>query len=292
MFGVNDRLAVSRQTEAVRAVRTQLTLLLAATAVSAVSGLAGWDDGAWIAAGVYALALLFSVRISRRRARVHYQAHREVAESVKSLSWMYMAGGGDFQVGGDTNPDVLFAVRLDERLRELVKVGWDAERCGEQPAGAGQITPTMREVRCKPFPVRRDFYLRDRLEEQLAWYGGKSETARHSAALWNIVITLLTAGALGMTVLRAWRLHDTDLTGLFSAAAAAAVAWNETRRHRPLTYAHHLIEQDLGELREAMLRIIPGEGERTEKQWAQMVAASERLVLPQHTDWLARFGGK
>ena len=86
-------------------------------------------------------------------------------------------------------------------------------------------------------------------------------------------------------VLRALGLFDGwDLTGLFSTAAAAGVAWQELRRHRPLTYAHSLVEQDLDTLRVAMTTTV------TESGWAEAVAEAERLVSPQHSDWLGTFG--
>jgi hypothetical protein len=71
---------------------------------------------------------------------------------------------------------------------------------------------------------------------------------------------------------------------VLSAAAAAGVAWQEVRRHRPLTYAHSLVEQDLETLRVEMSTTV------TEDRWALAVAEAERLMSPQHSDWLGRFG--
>lgn len=50
-------------------------------------------------------------------------------------------------------------------------MGWEDFRNGAHARGEGQITPVMRRVRAKPFAVRRDVYLRERLMEQHAWYG-------------------------------------------------------------------------------------------------------------------------
>ncbi|MGW1025277.1 DUF4231 domain-containing protein [Streptomyces sp. NPDC002577] len=290
LFLANDRLALSRQGEAVKAVRSQLSLLLLATFISSVARWADWGSGAWVAAAVYALALAFGLYTGRRRARVHYHAHRAAAEMVKSLCWLYMAGGGEFRVGAP-NPEALFATRLEDGMRELRRAGWDAERCGPQPAGEGQITDVMRAVRSKSFVTRRDIYLRDRVQEQLAWYGGKSERSQRSAAVWHGVIAVLTFLAFVATLIRAAGVLGDDLTGLCSAGAAAAVAWNEMRRQQPLTYAHRLVWQELGLVRIAMDELPVSEGEHGEMRWAQAVAEVERLVSPQHTDWLARFGG-
>lgn len=282
----NDRWALSRQSESFRATRTQLLLLLAATATAVVADRINSPMTAAPAAAMYALTILMGVRISRRQARAHWQAHRDVAELMKSLAWQYMVHGGPFP-SCVRDPDGLFAERLEDRLAELRKVGWEETRSAPQVmAAGGQITDAMRRVRAKPFEARRDIYLRDRLLDQLTWYHNKSARSRSAAAQWSAAGALLTLLALITAVLRAAGsgLGGWDLTGLLAAAAATCVGWQELRRHRPLTYAHALVEQELEAFRVAIATTVG------EQQWARTVAEVERLVSPQHTDWLARFG--
>ncbi|MET7593971.1 DUF4231 domain-containing protein [Streptomyces sp. NPDC005481] len=283
LFHESDRQALSRQSESFLAVRAQLVVLLLATCAATLAEHVDDHAVAALAAVLYALTIVIGVHASRRRARAHWQAHRAVAETVKSLAWQYMVHGGPFRTGL-ADPDGMFTERLTDRLRELRKVGWEDERSAAG-LGAGQITPAMRAVRAKPFEVRRDFYLRDRVLEQLVWYGHSAAQARRAAARWSTVTAVLTLLALFAAVLRAMgALGDWDLTGVLSAAAAGGVAWQEVRRHRPLTYAHSLIEQDLETARIGMATTV------TEDGWAEAVAEAERLVSPQHTDWLVRFG--
>lgn len=284
LYLVNDHRALSRQNESVRAVRSQLVILLLATAMAMLAERIGGHALPACAAALYGLTIAVGLRTSRRRARAHWQAHRAAAEVLKSLAWMYMVHGGPFH-SGVANPDGLFAERLEERLRELRRAGWEDSRGGSTAIGTGQITPAMRAVRAKSFEPRRDIYLRDRVLEQLIWYGNRAAKAHRASVRWSSVTALLTLLALLAAVLRATELiGGWDLTGLFSASAAAGVAWQEVRRHRPLTYAHSLIEQDLDTLRVAMGTTI------TEEGWAEAVAEVERLVSPQHTDFLVRFG--
>jgi hypothetical protein len=273
-----------RQSESIRAVRTQLVVLLLATAAAALAEHLRSHLASACAAVLYALTTVIGLHTSRRRARAHWQAHRAAAETLKSLAWQYMVHGGPFH-SGTTNPEGLFADRLEERLRELRKVGWEDTRGGTGAIGAGQITPRMRAVRAKSFAARRDIYLRDRVLEQLIWYGNRASQAHRASVRWSSVTAALTSLALLAAVLRAFGvIGNWDFAGLLSAAAAAGVAWQEVRRHRPLTYAHSLIEQDLDTLRVAMGTTV------TEEGWAEAVAEAERLVSPQHTDWLVRFG--
>ncbi|UUU34151.1 DUF4231 domain-containing protein [Streptomyces sp. CA-210063] len=285
LFRVSDEKALTHQGESFRVVRRQLIVLLLATATASLAERVGSRSLSAVAAVFYALTVGIGLYASRRRARAQWQAHRAAAEVVKSLAWQFMVHGGPFH-SRLVNPEALFAERLEERLSELRKVGWEDPRENLTERGLGQITPMMRTVRAKPFATRRDIYLRDRVMEQLAWYGNKAGQAHRASVRWSGVTTFLTLLALLAAVLRAagviggrW-----DPTGVLSAAAAAGVAWQEVRRHRPLTYAHSLVEQDLDTLRVAMGTTV------TEDGWADAVAEAERLVSPQHTDWLVRFG--
>ncbi|MFI9172870.1 DUF4231 domain-containing protein [Streptomyces lincolnensis] len=284
LFRTSDRSAILHQSETFRSVRWQLGVLLSATAAAMFAERTDSHAAAVVSALLYALTIAIGLYSARRRARAHWQAHRAVAELLKSLAWQYMVHGGVLH-SRVANADAVFAERLEERLRELRKVGWKDPRNGPAGRGAGQITPTMRAVRAKTFEVRRDIYLRERLLEQHAWYRRKAALAHRSAARWSSVTASLTLLALLAAVLRAADVIGRwDLTGLFSASAAAAVAWQEVRRHRPLTYAHSLVEQDLETLRVEMTTTV------TEDQWPAKVAEAERLVSPQHSDWLVRFG--
>ncbi|BBC36701.1 uncharacterized protein SGFS_079950 [Streptomyces graminofaciens] len=284
LFRLCDEQALAHQGESFRVVRTQLVVLLLATGTASLAERVDSHIPSTVAAVLYALTIGIGVRVSRRRARVHWQAHRAAAEVVKSLAWQYMAHGGPFH-SRLAHPDALFAQRLEERLSELRKVGWEDVREDPADMGVAQITPAMRAVRAKPFAARREIYLRDRVLEQLIWYGNSAGQAHEASARWSGLTAALTSLALLAAVLRAFGVIDGwDPTGLLSAAAAAGVAWQEVRRHRPLTYAHKLVEQDLDTLRIAMSTTV------TEEAWPDTVAEAERLVSPQHTDWLVRFG--
>lgn len=284
LYRQSDERALRHQSESFRSVRKHLTVLLLATAAAVMAEQVPSHVGALCAATLYGLTIGVGLHTSRRRARAHWQAHRAVAELVKSLAWQYMVHGGPFH-SRVADPDALFAERVEERLRELRKWGWEDTRDGAGERGAGQITPRMRAVRAKPFVTRRDIYLRDRLLEQSVWYRNRAARAHRASARWSTVTALLTLLALTAAVLRSVGLIEGwDLAGLLSAGAAAGVAWQEVRRHRPLTYAHSLIEQDLETARIAMSTTV------TEAGWADAVAETERLVSPAHTEWLVRFG--
>ncbi|WP_132835888.1 DUF4231 domain-containing protein [Streptomyces sp. BK205] len=311
MFRSNDQWALTRQSEAFRATMTQLALLLVATVFATLADHFDSHVLTAVSALLYGLTVVTGVVVQRRRARAHWQAHRDAAETVKSLAWQYMVHGGPFH-SKVRDPDGLFNQQLEEHLRGLRRIGWQEpapERApgtnsGPVPAYSAytlwdpasrheaddprhpQITRAMRAVREKPFAVRKDIYLRDRVLDQLSWYGGRAVQARRSAALWSALTALLTLLALVAAVSRsAGLVSGWDLSGLLAAAAATGVAWLETRRHHPLSFAHALVREGLETQRAVLAQSV------AEDRWPQAVTDTEHLMLPQHTDWLARFGG-
>jgi hypothetical protein len=283
LFRSSDQWALRHQGDSFRAVRTHLLVLLLATTTAMLIEQASGRLMAACAAVLYGLTILLGLRTSRRRSRAHWQAHRAAAEVVKTLAWQYMVHGGPFH-SRVADADAVFAERLEERLRELRKCGWEDSRGGIE-RGKGQITPRMRAVRAKSYAARRDIYLRDRLLEQAVWYKNRASRAHRAAARWSARTPALTLLALAAAMQRTMGLlGGADLAGLLSAAAAAGVAWQEVRRHGPLTHAHSLIEQDLETARIAMSTTV------TEAGWAEAVGEAERLMSPAHTEWLVRFG--
>ncbi|MFG2935872.1 DUF4231 domain-containing protein [Streptomyces sp. NPDC048282] len=284
LFRSSDQWALRHQSDSFRAVRTHLLLLLLATTAAVLTEQASGHVMTVLAAVLYGLTIALGLSTSRRRSRAHWQAHRAAAELTKTLAWQYMVHGGAFH-SDVADPDAVFAERLEDRLRELRKCGWEDSRDGVGERGKGQITPRMRAERAKSYPARRDLYLRDRLLEQAVWYKNRASRAHRAAARWSSVTAGLTLFALAAALLRTvGLLGGADLAGLLSAAAAAGVAWQEVRRHGPLTQAHSLIEQDLETTRIAMSTTV------TESGWAEAVEEAERLMSPAHTEWLVRFG--
>ncbi|MFF9349786.1 DUF4231 domain-containing protein [Streptomyces sp. NPDC014734] len=285
LFHHTDAIAVTSQREAVNTTRVQLVLLVIGTVPAALPWHAelGGTFQLIDAVGVlaYTGVLLTTYLATRRRAKSHWQLNRSAAEFIKSMCWRYSVHGSPFDT--DTlHPEAVFANRLEEGLQELRKVGWTDPRDLTADSG-GLITDSMRELRNRAFTVRKETYIRDRLIEQRTWYRRRQEVSRRATLLWSSTIAVLTALALLSALLRTFSVAQSfALTGVLSAAAAACLAWNEIRRHHPLISAHSLVEDDLEAMQVAM------ETTLTERQWPRAVFETERIVSPQHTDWLAR----
>lgn len=285
LFHHTDAIAISRQREAVNTTRIQLILLVVGTVPAALpwhvelGGTFQLVDAVSVLA--YAGVLVTTYLSARRKAKSHWQLNRSAAEFIKSMCWRYAVHGSPFDTHTQ-HPEAVFANRLEEGLQELRKVGWADPRDLTADSG-GLITESMRELRNKAFTVRKETYVRDRLIEQRSWYRRRQEVSRRATLVWSTTIAVLTALALVFALVRTVSAAQSfALTGVLSAAAAACLAWSEMRRHHPLISAHSLVEQDLESMQVAM------ETTLTERQWPRAVFETERIVSPQHTDWLAR----
>ncbi|PRH75855.1 DUF4231 domain-containing protein [Streptomyces solincola] len=279
LFHRTDATAVARQRDAVHDTRLQLWLLIAGALLFALPFRAA---GA-LSAAAYAGVLWATWRASRRRAASQWQLNRSAAEFIKSLCWRYAVHGAPFTADrGDADGE--FLSRLEQGLAELRKTGWADPRSADAPDGPGElITPAMRRLRERPFRVRKETYVRDRLIEQRNWYHRRTVVSRRATTLWSATISLLTVLALLLGVGRALSVDSPAVAaGLLSAAAAACVAWSEIRRHQPLIAAHSLVEEDLAAMHTAMETTVG------EDRWAAAVYETERIVSPQHTDWLVQ----
>ncbi|WP_258050163.1 DUF4231 domain-containing protein [Streptomyces finlayi] len=284
LFHHTDSIAVARQREAVNTTRGQLFLLVVGSVPAALPW--HWDTGALRLSGLIAVVAYLGVLVTtffaaRRKAKSHWQLNRSAAEFIKSMCWRYAVHGSPFE-SATQHPEAVFANRLEEGLQELKKVGWTDPR-DELADSGGLITDSMRELRVKAFTVRKETYVRDRLIEQRGWYRRRQETSRRGTTVWSVTISALTALALLFALLQTFGpARSFPLPAVLSAAAAACLAWNEMRRHHPLISAHSLVEKDLESMQIAM------ETTLTERQWPVAVFETERIVSPQHTDWLAR----
>ncbi|MFE2943615.1 DUF4231 domain-containing protein [Streptomyces sp. NPDC059255] len=293
LFHHADGVAIRRQRQAVNATRRQLLLLVLGALLTSLPWHGTVGDSFQIISALGALAyagvLLVTFRSAGQRAKSHWQLNRSAAEFIKSLSWRYAVHGAPFDSGVAGATD-LFTARMEAGLAELRKVGWEDPRENpEEGADPGQgdagelITPAMRVLRDKPFSARKETYVRDRLIEQRNWYHRRTVVSRRATTLWSATIALLTLLALLLAVLRTFSFTDSGaVLGLLSASAAACLAWSEIRRHQPLISAHSLVEEDLAAMHTAMETMV------TEQQWANAVYETERIVSPQHTDWLVR----
>lgn len=286
-----DDISVEGQQETVRLSARQLVLLTAACLFSSFDAdVGGVDWPKWLAAVLFALTALVTVATNRRNPQDRWYEGRAVAESVKTLAWKYAVRAEPFaprrpgpHATGPyaTDPEALYQVHLAGVLQGFA-------RGSAFPAGAdGGITPGMRWLRSASVGVRRDMYLRERVQAQHDWY---TERALRCLAFGRLAGGIAVAlPALGMcgavSVAIGWL--SIDALGLVSAVTASVAAWAQLRQYRPLATAYRLAADEL-ELIRVQLVQVDVDASDAEEAWSRLAREVEETVSREHKTWQAR----
>jgi hypothetical protein len=277
IYKTADEAAASAQARLYRLTAALLLLALAASAFGAVSLKS--DHLNWAAVGSL-LALAASIAISEtlRRANPNRRWYglRALAESVKSLAWLYSVGGGDFGCSMLTEEQATAEIRgrlgaLEAEYSDILQVG-----------GQESTTAKMAALRGSSLADRRAAYRRERLEDQLAWYRRRAGEHSHQRDLWVWAAIGLQVVAFAVAALRLLEVIDVDLVGVATTAAAGAVAWQRGHDHAGVAEAYARTEHELISVSATI------DGATSELAWADFVASAESAMSREHTSWWAR----
>lgn len=276
LFQAADEAANTSQYRYFLATRaTLITAVLAALfgAISLETG--GTDWAAVVAIIALVVGLLVGIYLlSEHPERKWYDA-RAAAESTKTLAWRYAAGGSDFPIDSDeATVERNFLARLGQLSQGLTHITLPA-------APGGQLTPAMRQLRSAGFEERKQAYRNHRLNDQRGWYSAAATINSRRAFQWRL--TSLGAQLVGIIggLLRATETIHFDLLGIAASAAAAALAWLQTREHSTLAEAYSVAARELA-LADEQARVAQPE------EWPIVVDNTEAAISREHTLWKAR----
>ncbi len=275
--------SVDAQRRYLRLVRADLTLIVLGAALTAVSVVT--EDVRSVLAILGAVVLVGGVVFTVVISAVHYNrnwfAARAVAESVKTVSWRYMMCAEPYvQAMPLSDVEELFCRRLNEVLREKSVI---AGVLGGEQATGGQITDTMRALRGTSLPDRMKVYLRDRIKDQRDWYAVKSKGNAMSSTRWIIGTAFVQMlGVVGAIALVRYPTLPVNPASVFSALAAALLAWLQVKQHQELAHSYGLAAHELGLIETRALHV------SEEAQFAAFVADAENAISREHTMWTAR----
>lgn len=250
---------------------------LALVAIAATMGAVGTRWSAWVGAGAFLCALVLgALAVTQNLERTWYDG-RALAESAKSITWLYIVRGGPFATS-EPDTDDTFKRRLRELHDELQALDFVL------PSAGAEITPSMRALRESPLLTRRERYERDRLGDQIDYYRKRGHDHKQYALGFRLATGIAQAFGLVGAVLNATGVIDVDLLGVGAACAASLTAWLQARDHVTLARAYELTAQDLDRVREDG----PPAGE--ERSWGEYVADAEAAMSREHVMWIARRG--
>lgn len=283
LYRCADDASKSAQRCYLRWVRINLGLLILGAFVGSISG----SDVAHkrviqsVAATCFFLSVCTTVLLASRRWEKIWYSGRAVAESVKSLTWKFMAGADPFSVelvGADAVRQ--FTDTLAELMRENRHLA--ATFCG-QHATAEYVTPLMTEMRGAAVGVVRDVYLSQRVNDQQVWYAESSAANQRYRNIWFAMLVLFQGAALATAIFLIvnptfpWR-----ASAVFTTLASATIAWGQLKRFQELAQAYGLAALELGFIAVRAPHV------RTRADLARFVNDAETAISREHAMWVAR----
>lgn len=277
LFREADNASNKKQRHFLFAVRTEIAALIVAAVVGAAPFLAfrvGWLSALLLL--IAAAALVF--RVQMRPERDWYQA-RALAESVKTLTWRFMARAEPFDGSGREAPNHF--------LQELIALLQANRSLGKSfdstDIAIKQITEKMMEIRSLNLNDRKNFYLSNRVNDQLNWYSQKAHWNKTKTKVWMGVALTVYAIAILIVFVRpeadalpAWPIQPLIVAGM------GVVGWMQIKKFSELAAAYSLAAQEISMARHEV------EMADSEQAISEAVNSIERAFSREHVQWVAR----
>ena len=209
---------------------------------------------------------------------------RAFAESIKTLTWRYVARAHPFETADDIrHPNTQFRNLLRENIEDSKHIG-DALR--GYSISSEQVTTNMREIRESDLSSRKKYYLDNRINDQRLWYIKKAQSNRKSQKRWVILCVFIYLIA-GLSVLL--RIEFTHPPVWFTepliVIGASIVGWMQIKKFNELSSAYTLAAHEIGLLKSEIQEI------DSEEAFSQFVNRAELAFSREHTQWVARQSG-
>jgi hypothetical protein len=286
IFVATDEAAARVQRYYLMSVRLESVLVVVGALLASLSA-AGLlpVHSAVLSAFVVSLSVLVTWVARSAKWERHWFDLRAVAETVKSLAWMYGLGVEPFH---GTDADRLFATRLADAM----KARQDVPRlcASAMPAAPTTISEELRRIRSLPISDRVEIYKAKRVSDQRGWYARAARRNGELDSRWFALFVTLQGITVVFAIALAVRVSGGP-TGAsiftpvpaMAALAASLVAWVRTKRFSDLANSYAVAAQELSALHDQ----VPGVESAELEDWIQQV---ENAVSREHTMWLAKRG--
>jgi hypothetical protein len=226
-------------------------------------------------------SLLVTGKIKDSQKERGWYGSRAVAESVKTTAWRYAMAAEPFTSNlPPADVDLLFVKTLKDIMQDQQSLNFSSDATTDtQP----QITDRMRNLRSQTWKERMTFYLKNRVNDQRAWYTKKARTSETNETRTFLLILgtqLLSAIALG--VFAVWSNLRINIATVFTATTAALLAWLQVKRYQETSQSYAVTAHELGFIAEA------GKHIQSEDDFSKFVADAENAMSREHTLWAAR----
>jgi hypothetical protein len=211
---------------------------------------------------------------------VWYQG-RALAESCKTLTWRFITCAESFEVNLDKDTvKEKFITRLKELSSEFKELN---DSLNAKTIVLPVITEKMWQIRNLNTLERKDYYIKNRINDQKDWYATKAEFNKKNYGNWFLVIIISQLIAI-LSIIFLIKFPDSNwnLVGLFTTISASALSWLQLKQHQELKQAYTTAAQELNFIQASFGSV------NSDVELAEFVLDSENAISREHTLWLAQ----
>ncbi len=227
------------------------------------------------------LGLVLTVILKTKKYEDVWYQGRALAESSKTLTWRFVCCSEYFE----SSLDIIEAKRrFVERIRELSDEFKELEiAMNSRTLNLPIITDRMLEIRAYNLGARKDYYIKNRIEDQKKWYADKAEYNSEKYNLWFwFVIVSQAISLISIVFLIANPYFNLNFVGLLTTISASALSWLQLKQHQELKQAYTTATQELNFIATLTDQLT------TDDSFSKFVLDSENAVSREHTLWLAQ----
>lgn len=236
----------------------------------------------YVISGVILLAaFFFSLIIKAKKYEDVWYRGRALAESAKTLTWRFMTKSEYFEA--DLTLEEA-EQRFNERIRKLREEFRDINSALKaSDLHKDTITSKMYEVRDYDLSRRKEFYIRNRIDNQIAWYTDKADKnkTRYECWFWAVIcMQFFAIIAIGYLIFNPN--SDFNLVGIFTTISASFFSWLQLKKYQENKEAYNTAMSELNLIKTEAKYI------ESEEHFAKFVLDSENAMSREHTMWLAQ----
>lgn len=201
---------------------------------------------------------------------------RYLAESILSNAWLFVWKCEPFN-GDDKIVSGKF-IDIVENLEKLIDLGGFLAPVTPQKNG---ISDWMKNFRGDDLEMKRNNYIKYRLDDQIYWYNNKASHNQKRSELWFIAgLSLLGIGAILTIGVIVGYLPNWSFLGFFTTVSVSISSWFQAKRNDELKITYSVTAQELLRFRDR-IDLISDENELT-----KLVEDIEKAISREHKLWL------
>ncbi|SLN51447.1 hypothetical protein PSA7680_02669 [Pseudoruegeria aquimaris] len=272
-----DEASASAQRAFLWTIRVEYFLLFSVSALSSTRDMSGLNPLALTLLLVF-LAGLFVLKVYRKLDQDWYRS-RALAESVKTSTWRFVMRAHPFQDAASVEQP---RAEFRDLLRDILRANQHLSR-NLYHSDADQVTASMMDIRGLTLSERKDYYVRNRIDEQRHWYSRKSKENRRAFRAWVVVtIAVYIVAAISINAEQLGLGYAMLAFDPLIVVVTSIIGWIQIKRHSELTASYNLTAHEIGIIRSNADYV------KSEDDFSDFVNEAELAFSREHTQWVAR----